>query len=909
MGVGNSIKYTLIFILFLPLISLAQNGSLKGKLVDTKTNLPVTGASVFIVNTNLHATTTTDGSFQISTLKPKRYKVKISMIGYSSIIKEVEIEPNEATLLNVELEPISQQLKEVMVYSKLDKESEKASQLNEKNAVNIINVVSAKVMERSPDINAANVLQRVSGVTIQKNSGGGEAYAMVRGLEPRYNNTLVNGVKITSPDEKARYVSLDIIPSDLLQKIEVSKTLLPEMEGDAIGGTVNLIMKDAPDSMILKATTSIGYSQFLMDRKYTTFSKSDIQQKSFYERFGDGAAASPSDFSRSNLDFKDKQAMPTGTLGLTYGRRFLNNKVGLLISDNFQNLYYGSQTEFNNITYFQNKIQGNDYANRFYSSQQLNNGLTTHIDYNINDRNKIVLNNLLLYSYFAQARTEIDTAYLGGNGGRTVAGTGPVSNTYTSITNHQFLENLKLSGKHILTKHLLVDWAGVYSVASKRAPDRAVLATNTKIDTVHTTTDPNGPYTFRQTPYYFDDFYRTWQHNRDIDYDIIGNATYKMDIKKNGLELKIGGLYRHKDRLNHQDDYDLKPIANSDGSKQYFTNINTAQWLVFNPTGNGNYNSNNYTAHEDITAGYLQAKFTSKNFDLFSGIRIEDTKQGFNIQSESYTAVTYANKAYTDALPSIMFKYKLNSKSALRLSYFKSISRPNYYELVPYTIPSNTANYEVGNPDLKHSVADNFDMRYELFTKNEDEILIGVFYKSILNPIELGSTDNTKFSPVNLGTATVGGAEVSFTKYWGVFGLTGNYAFINSSISSNKSYSDFTTQTTVAKLQSRPLQGQSDNTLNLSLLYRNEKKQVFSQLAFQYLGKTLSYVFPFYGYDYYQQPQLTLSLSAEKVINKHFTGFGKFNNLLNTKTVVKIADFSTTDTYKPSYSLGLRYSY
>ena len=101
-------------------------------------------------------------------------------------------------------------------------------------------------MEVSPDINAANVLQRMRGLTIQRNGGGDDAYAIIRGLDPRYNNTLINGIKVASPDEKNRFVPLSIVPSDLLSSIEVSKSLLPEMEGDAIGGTVNLKMKDAP---------------------------------------------------------------------------------------------------------------------------------------------------------------------------------------------------------------------------------------------------------------------------------------------------------------------------------------------------------------------------------------------------------------------------------------------------------------------------------------------------------------------------------------------------------------------------------------------------------------------------------------------------------------------------------------
>ncbi|HEX4851081.1 MAG TPA: TonB-dependent receptor plug domain-containing protein, partial [Puia sp.] len=128
--------------------------------------------------------------------------------------------------------------------------------------------------------NAANVLQRMSGLTIDRNGGGDEAYPIVRGLDPRYSNTLINGIKITSPDDKSRFVPLNVVPSDLLGSIEVHKTLIPEMEGDAIGGSVNMLMKDAPEKKMFKTLVSVGYSKIFMDRQFLTFSKKDIQQKS-----------------------------------------------------------------------------------------------------------------------------------------------------------------------------------------------------------------------------------------------------------------------------------------------------------------------------------------------------------------------------------------------------------------------------------------------------------------------------------------------------------------------------------------------------------------------------------------------------------------------------------------------------
>ncbi len=266
-------------------------------------------------------------------------------------------------------------------------------------------------------------------------------------------------------------------------------------------------------------------------------------------------------------------------------------------------------------------------------------------------------------------------------------------------------------------------------------------------------------------------------------------------------------------------------------------------------------------------------------------------------------------------MPSVQLKYRLNPTTNLRASYNKSISRPNYFELVPYTIRGQDYD-EVGNPDLKHTVAQNYDLRYEAFPSGEEQLFVSAFYKKLHNPIENALLSLTGgqlvFTPQNFADARIAGAELVFTKYFGSLGFTFNYTFINSEVKSPKIVADSVTasNTTVFKNQSRPLQGQSNNVLNLSLLYKNDDHRLFVQLAYEYIGKTLSEVYPNYGYDYYQQPQSFLALSGEKALNRHFTFFGKFNNLLNTATTIKINNVTVgRDIYKANFNLGIRYSH
>jgi hypothetical protein len=190
-------------------------------------------------------------------------------------------------------------------------------------------------------------------------------------------------------------------------------------------------------------------------------------------------------------------------------------------------------------------------------------------------------------------------------------------------------------------------------------------------------------------------------------------------------------------------------------------------------------------------------------------------------------------------------------------------------------------------------------------------LFIGGFFKKVHDPIEYAYIDGTTYQPQNFGTATVYGAELVFTRYFGRLGVTGNYTYIYSDIYSTKSFTDVAAGTTIDKLQKRPMQGQTDNALNLSLLYRDDHHKLFVQLAYEYLGRTLAIVYPIYGYDYYQQPLSFLALSAEKQLhNRHFTVFGKFNNILNTATYNRINDITTLrDIYHSNFSIGMRYNY
>jgi hypothetical protein len=231
--------YFFIAFLLSSVCAFSQNATLRGTITDDKTNDLLPGATIHFDDHDNAVSANANGQYFMVDITPGEYKVKVKLIGYKEFEKKIKLAVGEELVLNVQLSRKDRQLEMVNVYGTINKETDAASRSTEKNANNLVNVVGAQAILKSPDLNAANVLQRVSGVTIQRNAGGDDAYAVIRGVEPRYNNTLINGVKIASPDDKSRFVSLNVVPSELLQRIEVSKSLTPDMEGDAIGGTVN----------------------------------------------------------------------------------------------------------------------------------------------------------------------------------------------------------------------------------------------------------------------------------------------------------------------------------------------------------------------------------------------------------------------------------------------------------------------------------------------------------------------------------------------------------------------------------------------------------------------------------------------------------------------------------------------
>src|SRR5664280_2301944 len=265
------IRLFLFLLLLFPAVSNAA--VIKGRVTDSETHKPVAGAAVSIIGTNMITVSDAMGNYIFNTLKPGTYSIIVSCMGYknSAPVSNTIGAADANITIDFNLDRSVIQMNEVVVTGTQNKETNSSARSDERISPNVVSIISAKTIESLPDLNVANVLQRVSGVSMMKNSSGNNTQLVIRGMAPRYNSTLVNGTVVPTTSGSTRAVSMDIFPSVFVGRIEVTKALTPDMEASGLGGLANIVMKNAPDTAILYVDLSTGYNQYLINHKFSTF--------------------------------------------------------------------------------------------------------------------------------------------------------------------------------------------------------------------------------------------------------------------------------------------------------------------------------------------------------------------------------------------------------------------------------------------------------------------------------------------------------------------------------------------------------------------------------------------------------------------------------------------------------------
>lgn len=931
-------KVSSILFLQILLFSVAVKATtVQGTITDTDSGELLIGAYVSLTHNEsdqaFRTVTGLNGNFRFTGIQPGTYTFEIRYVGYVNYTRQLDVPSGTREFrLDAELEPDEQTLDEIVVFG--DRRGTDAHARNlERRSVNVTNIVSARQIQISPDITVANVIQRVSGLSIERNSSGDPQYAIIRGMDKRYNNTLVNGIKIPSPDNDNRFVPLDIFPAVFLERLEVSKSLTADMEADAIGGTVNMVMRSAPYEQFFDADVQAGYNSMNLDNSFSTYNRSVVNRKSPRELFGDDYRAVPADFPIENMIPEQKTPMPDLLASATYGNRFFNKRLGIMAGASFQNSYKPVSNYFYNPAV--NSFEGNplimrELIERETSSQIQRFAFHTKLDYSLSENHtiglyagKYLLNEFRVREQQLRDNFVIAQSYV-------VYPLTRVTNTYQDIT------TIDLSGQHNFSRYFSANWNAVYSLASNDRPDDGVFSRAAQFDS-NLNQATNEIVYFQGVRNS-----RAWERNTDSDISFYADLSYDLSRISQGSRVSVGGVARFKERDNFYNYYNYSQIFGQFRGEDWDNFGDVKFTSMANPRGSGNQSNLVYDAFEDIYAGYITTRWEYSGNQLELGLRAEATSQSYEINPLSAAAnqtELSQTQSYVNLLPSVSLKVPLNDRNYLKANYFKGISRPGFYEIVP-TIRSagggDSFYSERGNPDLRPSIGHSADIRYEFFPQGVDQVLIGIFYKRIIDPIEYGfpeaQTANERPStnrilPQNFDDATNIGVEVDVTRYFNQFGVRLNYTFTQSEITTNKIVINQDQSFSLVN-QTRPLQGQSDHIANLSLLYKGLNNGLDMQLSFNYTGERIAVVSPYYEADHYMRGSTQLDFSIERRFANNIVIFGKANNLLDTpyqlyvKKPLAVPDdpypFQTDpnniglvrrDLFGQSFRLGLRYSF
>ena len=904
-----------------------------GKVTDGKSKDALIGATVQVEGTNIIAATDIDGNFRLSGLKEgEKYRLTITYVAY----KNKEIDGVQASdqpqMISVALTPDEQTLGEVTVTGIARKNTEAAMVQIAKNSPVIVNNVSAQEIGKTQDSNAGEVIRRVPGVSLID-----DKFVMVRGLSQRYNNVWINGGAAPSSEADSRAFSFDLIPSAQIDNMQIVKTPSPEYPADYTGGFVLVNTKDIPVGNMFQVSVGGNWNtaSVFKDFQYAKGSSTDFLGFDGGLRNLDGGFRTSlrpignggTDLQGNGLnnDWLLKSMKPWGDLKISanLGRRWKlgENQMGMIAALNYTNEYrtfsdmqnnqFGVYDERNDRSIYLSNSLDNQYNHNARLGAMLNLTLLT-----ANGNNKFQFKNI-----FNQIGNDRYTSRQGVDEQNNQ--TRSAEYYYRSRTTY----NGQFTGKHTLKSDEL-DWSLSYSYANRNVPDRRRYLQNDALETgtIQLTTG--------------NDISREWTR---LDEHILSAAVNdKHDFDFNGWKptMKLGayGEYRTREYKTREFIYNWEPENNSLPADFRKSDLPT---LLSN---SGNFGADklylleepnrrdDYKGHNTLGAGYLAATLPFGSLSVFAGLRYEYSQMELitNTRDDRPSPLSHFYK-YNDLFPSLNATYKFSDKHQLRLSYGKTVNRPEFREVSPSVFYDFDLAADVkGNTELTSCYVQNLDLRYEFYPSRGEMVSVALFYKYFDAPIEwtytLSGGNRMIYSYMNADHANNYGVELDIKKDLSFIGLPDfswsfNGAIIKSRVNFNGS----------ANMENRPMQGQSPYLVNTGIFYKNDKQQLDIALLYNRIGKRIIGVGRSEGTtsgnetlrvpDSYEMPRDVLDLSISKKFGTHWEIKANVRDLLAQKVYYK--EFVTanlnsggtkeveqiTRCFKPGRNIGLTVTY
>ncbi|MGO8719998.1 MAG: TonB-dependent receptor [Acidobacteriaceae bacterium] len=909
----------------------SETGTISGTVSDS-TGAALPAAQIKLQPGETTATSNGQGDFAIPDVAPGAYTLTVTYLGFTTFTAPVTVVAGQTVTVNPVL-TVSSNSQKVTVHGVLNGD---ALALNEqRTSANILNVMTAPTIMSLPNANVAEALGRLPGVTLQRNEGQGQ-YVQIRGTEPRLSNTTIDGVLVPGPDPAVRQVDLWVIPPGLVGSVAINKTLSANQNGDAIGGSVDLRVKQATSDHPVLSLESLGGHEPI-----------DTGQESFMDtatgglRFGPGkrwGAMLAYSYDLNDLGTDDVEPVPD--LDANGNKTF--------DSMNIQEYFYnhtrwgfGGSLDYKLSEDSDLYIHGlysnfKDYGQKF--AYQLN-GANATFSNSVRRPNYLISdlamggNQVFSHSY-VRYQIAAARARFGGAAGNPGADFEPVPGSG--------LDNLTTCS---------------YSAAATISIYRPQFTGCTM----------PGASIYDPTEYQLEDINLTSGQSTQLNLQANGAVGILYHLGTHASTLEFGGQIRnaHKGQYAYSPTYDnfapgaVPPLMSQfttnftnpsyyGGSYQFgpITNFDLiTKWLAANPGAlpldvaatHLNSDPGNYNLQERISAGYVMNTIElGPRIHLQTGLRIEATNESntgyivVNDANGNYVSTTpkHGNGSYVDPMPSVQFLYNIDQNSDIRAVYGRGISRPNPYDLVPYVTLDESTNpntVNIGNPALIAEHANDYDLLYEKFLPSVGMFETGYFYKQLTDP--LFSQETTVPNPfpnpitptvlqvqtVNGGHAHVQGVEMAYQQH--LTFLPGVLA--GARIIANVTYTESKNYDLTGRSDTPPLVGQSPVSYNITPSYATKRALV--TVGITYNGANIAtYQYqdglpggitgPFGDNYYYAHTQV--DAQASFYIGKGFTAIASGQNMNNE--VFGFYNGSTQymtqrEYYKPVYSGGIRW--
>jgi len=900
--------YLILFFFAITVATLAQNGTIAGKVLDLKTKEPVIGGNAVIEGTSVGAATDLDGNFTIPNVKPGIYSIIVSSITYKTqTVTDVVVEPGKKTTLEITLAEDVAELEEVIVTAKKEISTDLNLLRSIRDSKLVVSGISSEQITKLPDRDVAQIAQRVPGVTIVDNR-----FVIIRGVPERYNQVMINGAIAPSTEIDRRSFSFDMIPAGAIDQMLIYKSGTAELPGDFAGGVIQLVTKQPSYEPFTSVGLTFGYRTNTTFQDHLSSNGSDTDMLGF----DNGFRAIPDNFpttgqlvsSAKNSSLRERAgksltnnfAYNTRKAPVDMGFNFAlsrNFKIGRVKFNNLTSLAYSNSYQFYISDFFRyNEFTETTATKRFeFKDNFYSNEVRINLMHNwlieLNPKNKFEFKNLFVQ--LGEHETTLRT------------GDDKIQNPNFDRANYAYhylsrsIYSGQLDGTHELGDDgsAKLNWVLGLNYIKRNEPDYRRFRTYR--DKIFEGTEE--PYTM-QLPAAGNVFEtgRFWSDLIDIGYSNALNFEKKFAAAgdKKAPVIKAGYYAEYKTRnfnaryINYlyPNTADFDQEIGQELSRlpldQIFApeNIKRSNGFVIEE---GTQPQDSYEGTNLLGAGYVSGYMPFGKLDVTAGFRGEYNIQ--TIKARTNAGLINIENPIFAALPSLNTAYNLTDRSLIRAAYGRTVNRPEFRELAPFLYYQ--FEYEaaiVGSPDLKTAFIDNIDLRWEMYPNPGELISIGGFYKRFTDPIETYlsiTTENPQLFYGNAPEATSWGIEFEFRKSLASVGVS---KFLrNTSVNFNAAYIQSNVDIgTVAtnQIQNRPLQGQSPYIINVGLYYNDVETGFSVNTAYNVFGPRIfsvgDKIFP----SWWEMPRQSLDFQIARLWNKKFETKLNIQNLLNAVT-------------------------